>query len=357
MPDSTSSRIVVTAVGAFTPVGANAQQTVTAIKAGVAAFSEYQYLYCTPPDPGWDDDLPMYVAAVPAIDSSVSGLERFIQLAIPSLTEVLDKAQLKRQSLASTGMFFALPQFNEATLKLGLEKEWLLRLCQRTGLSLKIAAAETEGRVGVFSQISRAIPLLQTGELEQCIVGGVDTHLIMEHLESLDECWRLKSARNIDGFIPGEAAVTLMLETEDNAKGRGVKPLAIINAIGSGQEPEIFPSEKASTGQGLTAAVRSALIAYPADHSIDKVYCDFNGESYYAFELGLIKSRLGTVFAKADELCHPADCCGDVGAASGGLLMACAINDFLNKPKKNQSALLWTSIDNGKRMALSLESV
>jgi hypothetical protein len=67
-------------------------------------------------------------------------------------------------------------------------------------------------------------------------------------------------------------------------------------------------------------------------------------------------SRLESVFAQAGELCHPADCCGDVGSASGGLLMACAINDFLKQPNKTQHALLWTSTDNGKRMALHMES-
>lgn len=357
MSDSTQGRIVVTAIGAFSPLGGNAEQTAAAVKAGAAAISEYPFLYCTPHDPGWDEDLPMYVAAVPAIDAAVKGLERFSQLAIPALTEVLDKAKLKRQSLANTGLLLAIPQFSEVTLKLGLDKQWLPQLCRRMGLSLKIAKVEAEGRVGVFSQIASAIPLLQTGALEQCIVGGVDTHLIMEHLELLDEYWRLKSERNVDGFTPGEAAAMLMLETEAHALARGVKPLAVIGGLGSGQEPEIFSSEKVSTGQGLAAAMRSALATKPENHSVNKVYCDFNGESYYAFELGLMQSRLGPVFAKAGELSHPAECYGDAGAASGGLLAVCAISEFLQKPKKYQDAMLWTSTDNGKRMALVLESI
>jgi 3-oxoacyl-[acyl-carrier-protein] synthase I len=350
-------RIVVTAVGAFSPVGSNAEETTAAVKAGVVAFSEYQYLYCTPEDPGWDEDLPLYVAAVPAIDASVTGRERFTQLAIPALTEVLSKAKLNRQSLANTGVYIALPQLNEATIKLGLDKQWLPELCHRMGLSFKMATVVTEGRVGVFSHIAKVIPLLQSGTLEQCIVGGVDTHLIMEHLTLLDKYWRLKSSRNLDGFIPGEAAVMLMLETEEHAIARGIKPLAVVCAMGDGQEAEIFSSEKVSTANGLTAAIRTALATKPENHSVNKIYCDFNGESYYAFELGLVMSRLAPAFASAEELCHPADCYGDIGAASGGLLIACAINEFAKKTKKIEDALLWTSIDNGKRMALLLESI
>ncbi len=357
MPVSSQRRIVITAVGAFSPLGSNAAETTAAVNAGVAAFSEFPYLYCTPQDPGWDEDLPLYVAAVPAIDSSLTGRERFIQLAMPALAEVLGKATLNRRSLASTGLCIALPQLNEVTVKYDLEALFLPELCKRTGLSFKINSVNNEGRVGMFSQIAKAMPLLQSGTLEQCIVGGVDTHLLIDHLALLDEYWRLKSSRNVDGFIPGEAAVMLMLETEENASARGVQPLAIIHAVGAGEEPHIFSSEKVSTAKGLTAAVSAALAAKPENYSVNKAYCDFNGESYYAFEIGLVMSRLGSVFAEAGELCHPADCYGDVGAASGGLLVACAINEFMKKTKKKQDALLWTSIDNGKRMALLLESI
>lgn len=356
MLKSESARIVITAIGALSPVGGNTEQTTAAVRAGATAFSEYQYLYCTPQDPEWDEDLPMYVAAVPAIESSVTGIERFIQLSIPAINEVTAKAKLTRQSLARMGLFIALPQVNEATLKLRLEQLFLPTLSKRTGLKMKIVGVGIEGRVGVLSQMDKAIASLESGELDQCIVGGVDTHLMTEHLQLLDEFWRLKSERNVDGFIPGEAAVMLMLETEAHAKARGAPILAIINAIGIGDEPEIFASEKASTGTGLTAAINGAFAKKPADYQLKNIYCDFNGESYYAFELGLIMSRLGKRLAPTNGINHPAECYGDIGSASGGLLIACAIDNFRKNPKKLQEALIWTTNDSGKRTAVLLES-
>jgi 3-oxoacyl-[acyl-carrier-protein] synthase I len=237
-------RIVVTAVGALTPVGGNAEQTTAAINAGLVAFSEYPYLYCMPQDPEWDDDLPMYVARVPAIAASAKDLERFTQLAIPALAEALKKAQLSRQLLTSTGLLLALPQVSEATAKLDLHKLLLPQLCKRTGLSLKMVNAEMYGRTGIFSQLEKAISLLQTNQLKQCIIGGADTHLIEEHLFLLDKYWRLKSARNKDGFIPGEASIMLTIETEANALARGVTPIAIIHAVGEGHEEEMLSSNK-----------------------------------------------------------------------------------------------------------------
>jgi len=355
MSDSAQPRIVITAIGAISAIGGNAEQTTAGVKAAITAFSEYQYLYGTPKDPEWDNDLPLYVAAVPAVESYTAGLARFTELAIPPLTETITKAKLKRQSLASTGLFIALPQFNEATIKLGLDKLLLPQLLKRTGLQFNKAHIANEGRVGMFSLIAKAIPLLISGELNHCIVGGVDTHLITEHLALLDQHWRVKSARNIDGFIPGEAAAMFMLETEDHAKARGATPLAVLGNVGAGEEPEFFASEKVSTGHGLTYALNAAL-SERKDQPVNHAYCDFNGESYYAFELGLVMSRLGKVFSNIKNLCHPADCYGDAGSASGGLLVACATHEFLKHPTKEQRALLWTSIDNGKRMALTLES-
>jgi 3-oxoacyl-[acyl-carrier-protein] synthase-1 len=148
----------------------------------------------------------------------------------------------------------------------------------------------------------------------------------------------------------------LMLETEAHAKTRGARILAIINAIGTGDEPEAFVSEKASTGKGLTAAINGALAKKSADYQLENIYCDFNGESYYAFELGLIMSRLGKRLVPTHGINHPADCYGDVGSASGGLLIACAIDNFIKNPKISQDALIWTANDSGKRTALLLES-
>lgn len=356
MCKSDSARVVITAIGALTPLGGNAEQTTAAVQAGISAFSEHPLLYCTPKDPEWGDGLPMFVAAVPTIGSSEIGIERFVQLAIPAINEVMSKAKLTRHSLGRTGFFIALPQVNEANASLNLESLFLPMLFKRTGLKMKFAQVLNEGRVGVLSQITKAIALLESDDLDQCIIGGVDTHLLNEHLLLLDECWRLKSERNVDGFIPGEAAVMLMLETEAHARARGATPLAVINAIGTGVEPEAFASLKESTGTGLAAAINGALYEKPADFQIKNIYCDFNGESYYAFELGLILSRLGVRLVPSQAINHPAECYGDVGSASGGLLIACAIGRFLKIPMKSQEALIWTANDSGKRVALLLTS-
>ena len=52
---------------------------------------------------------------------------------------------------------------------------------------------------------------------------------------------------------------------------------------------------------------------------------------------------------------HPADCIGEVGAASGALLIACAAAALAKAPPGAAPALLWTAADTDHRMALTLE--
>ena len=53
---------------------------------------------------------------------------------------------------------------------------------------------------------------------------------------------------------------------------------------------------------------------------------------------------------------HEADCVGDVGATSGGLLAACAVQAFARDYAPARRALLWTSADDQARAAVCIET-
>lgn len=350
-----SNSIVITAIGAHTPVGANAEQTCAAIAAGINRISEHAYYECTPEDPEWDEPLPLYVADVPTIDPFVDGADRLIELALPALTEVMGKAKFKRRDLENCGLMLALPQADKTIQPMNLAANFVPALCRRTGLStFKLWKTSQAGHTGVFTLLQSAIQKLQAGDLNACLVGGVDSYLMEDRLNHFDTLWRLRSERNVDGFIPGEAAVLVLLETAAQAKARGARPLARLGPLGEGAEAEILSSKKQSTGQGLTTAITQALAA-PAAPGCDKVYCSMNGESYYAFEWGITLARLHESLQNVKELLHPADCVGDVGAATGALLMACAALGPAKPPKSAAFSLLWTASDTDHRMALTLQ--
>ncbi len=349
-------RIVITGIGAITPVGATAEQSCAAIAAGIMRFNEHAYYQCTPEDPEWDEPLPLFVSDVPVLDPFLDGAERLLQLALPALSEVMAKAKLKRRDLEHCGLMVSLPQADKAVNALNLPAKFVPALCKLTGLNtFKLWKTSQTGHTGVFTLIQSAMQKLKAGDVETCIVGGVESYLLEERLDTLDAAWRLRSGRTVDGFIPGEAAVMLLLETAAHAKARGAPILATLGPLGAATEPETIHSQKNSTGEGLSQAIENALQASTAGPGLDTVYGSLNGESYYAFEWGVTLTRLNAVLAALKPLIHPADAIGDTGAATGGLLLALATEAFKKHPAPSATSLLWTSADNGHRMALTLQ--
>lgn len=336
------------------PVGPNAEQSVAAIKAGISRISEHAYYTCTPDDPEWDEELPLFVSDVPIIDPFLDGEERLIQLALPALTELMEKASFKREYLADTGFMLSLPQADEAINNSGISEKVLPELFKRSGLStFKLWKQSQQGQTGAFSLLRSAADKLINQDIKYCVVGGVDSYLLESRLDHLDQSWRIRTDRNVDGFIPGEGAVMLLLETEQSAKQRNMPILARLGNIGEGVEPESIDSKKNSTGKGLTDAVMSA-VGTNGSQPYHDVYCSLNGESYYAFEWGLTMTRLSNIFSNMKNLYHPAEYCGDTGAVTGALLIMNAIHNLNSDENTIPQSLLWTSSDNGNRMALTL---
>lgn len=147
-----NAQIVITAIGAITPVGSNTLQSCAAIHAGMSRFVEHAYYQCTPEDPEWDDTLPLYASDVPLLDPSVDGIERLLQLAMPALTELMSKTKLKRAELEHCGLMLALPQADTAINAMKLSAHFVPELCKRAGLStFKLWKTNQTGHTGVFS--------------------------------------------------------------------------------------------------------------------------------------------------------------------------------------------------------------
>lgn len=352
---SSGSEVVITAAGALTPLGANLAQTCASVRSGFAAFSEHAYIQCSPKNPETEADLPLFVAAVPSIEPDIGQMERLIQLLLPAITEMLETSGLTRKQFANTALLIALPQPDTVIKGYQLEGRLALELGRRSGLGVsKFIKTNNIGQSGIFALLKDASDALLNGSVNQCIVVGVDSYLIPERIELLDKLWRIKSDRNVDGFIPGEAAVALLVETSRSAEERGVQPLAVIQSLGFDVELSSFASGKFSGGTGLTKAISDA-VGVSSDINIwTWVLAGLNGESYFFHEWGLARGRLDQIFSNLENLSHPADCYGDVGSATGGLLIACVIEAFRNGYNLDDRALLWTSSEHGQCAALAL---
>ncbi|MDQ3001371.1 MAG: hypothetical protein M3Y08_08930 [Fibrobacterota bacterium] len=374
MSELASTALCVTAVEAVTPLGFDAQQTCAAIRAGVNRFADHPFLVSMVTDPEIEEGEPLVASLLSELDPDTEGSDRLLELALPAFKGLLAKAGFKRADLAKGGLLLSLPlpfggpvatkdpkapTSPKAPKVPDAGPDPLTPLKDRLGLkSLKLKKSCRLGHTGMASCILEASKLLTSAEIEFCIVGGIESYHETETLEALDGGFRLKSARAVDGFIPGEGAVFLLLETAGKAAARKAKPLGVLSEFGFGKETRNYASDLMSSGDGLRQALQPALARPPKAGSPGRwVLCDMNGESYRASEWGIVRTRLGEKIEPVVELTHPADCLGDMGAASTGVLIAYALHAFHRGYAPAPEALIWNASDDGARSAMVLSPV
>lgn len=69
-----------------------------------------------------------------------------------------------------------------------------------------LCATVQQGHDGFIGLLPTARKLLEAGEVDLCLVGGVDSAIDLEYLDWLDACDRLKSRQHPFGSMPGEGA-------------------------------------------------------------------------------------------------------------------------------------------------------
>ena len=157
---------------------------------------------------------------------------------------------------------------------------------------------------------------------------------------------RLKGSDAPCGVIPGEGAGFLLLCTDSAQRQTATPSLGTIPAAAQAVEPSPWYSERATLGQGLTQAITSAFEASGVpDLKADAVWSDLNGESWRADEWSYAYLRTEEHHGEPLRIRHPADCWGDVGAASGPMLVAMAALEVMHPRRDFETALVFTSAD------------
>ena len=124
--------------------------------------------------------------------------------------------------------------------------------------------------------------------------------------------------------------------------------------MGLGFEENRIRTPTVCVGDGLTAAFREGLGALPAGAKITDVYCDMNGEPYRADEYGFACLRTKDRFVSASDFVAPADCWGDVSAASAPLGLVLSAVASAKGYAGGPYAFLWASSESGERGAALL---
>ena len=343
-----SQDLVIVGCGARTPLGFDLPSSAAAVHAGISAIAAHPFLFDRFGDP-------MRVARDMGMDPRLTGIERLSSLAVPAA----------REALAPLAGGLLMPRVS-------------IVLCvgeQRPGQKTDMGVALTDalcgalpsamhigqrlqwmgGHAGGILALETARRLLAEGDTDLVLAGGVDSYLAQDTLEWLDDNEQLHSDGNIYGFSPGEAAGFLLLTTTETARRLHLTPRLSLVAVGSGIEKNLIKTEDICLGEGLAAAMLAAAEPLSgAAHDalrIDRVICDMNGERYRGNEYGFAILRARGMFKDPAAFEAPADCWGDVGAASGPLYIGLVAQAHERGHDRGPLSLVWASSEGGRRAA------
>jgi 3-oxoacyl-[acyl-carrier-protein] synthase I len=347
-----TSSISITGVGARTPLGLQAAPAAAAVRAGVVALGRHPFMV-----DGVGDLMPGVLD--PQLDPGLSGPERLLALAESALREALVPLSAGRVAWPRLPVYLGLPELRPGfttkcaeTVRAGLARF--------EGLPAELSSVTilTEGHAAGLSALAMAKGQLQQGAFEACLVGGVDSYFHPDTMEWLDSNRQLVGSVSRSGFIPGEGAGFCLLLTDPARHRLGLKALARILSVAVGRETKLIKTTDMCFGEGLTATVRDAVRGLrPPSERINQIICDINGERYRGEEWGFVCLRLSEYFDDPTAYLSPAECWGDVGAASGALFAMLACQAAARGYAKGPRTLLWASSERGQRSAAVLEAI
>jgi len=344
--DRQPCQIVITGVGMVTSIGYSASVAANSVRAGIQRFVEMEETSDREGEPVVGAPVALLVDhAAPQIEMMTMAASEAFETAFPKS----ETAPPPVWACITTASFWRSDDHP-------LGRFPLERVQESIGHVPITPPGEVRagGHATVLGAVADAIQLLSRHSVAACLVGGVDSLIQIERLTWLDEQSRLKASYNPHGLIPGEAAAFLVLEREADARRRGAACWASVGNVGLAKEENAIGSDSPCLGAGLSQAITEATVGHSAQiQPLLGVVCDLNGEPYRANEWGIARSR-ALRWAREVEVLHPADCLGDVGAATGAVLLGLASVGLKRDYVPTSQLLLWAGSDDGRRAAVML---
>jgi 3-oxoacyl-[acyl-carrier-protein] synthase-1 len=341
-----STGFFILGVGARTPIGLDAPSSAAAQRAGISGAVEHPFLVDCVGDP-------VTGALDTQLDARLFGAARLVALAEPAIREACACVGSVAAESARIPLFLGLPE-----LRPGFTQNDVESICGELKNvhcpPLRIAGVQcfNQGHASGFVALAAAINRLKAQEADICLVGGVDSYFHPETLEWLDSNLQLQGSVSRSSFVPGEGAGFLLLSAAAEFAGVRKPAAAVITEPALGCEANLIKTSKVCVGSGLSDVISNALLVLsPQADKVQNIICDINGERYRAEEWGFASLRLSRHFRDPTAYWAPADCWGDMGAASAPLFAMLACQAAQRGYAEGGFSLIWVSSECGVRAA------
>lgn len=344
--------VYIVSTGARTPLGFEAASSAAAVRGAVCAVRDHPFLVDQIGDP-------MQGALDADLDPRIMGPDRMVVLARSALSEVCAPLEAVGIAQRALPIFLALPEYRPGFDDRDAER---IRdgIASTSDLPIDVSGVYVmpKGHAAGLAVISEAIRQIEAGACDTCVIGGVESYFQADTMEWLDENLQLAGAVSRSGFVPGEGAGFCLLMSGEACSRHGLPRIARIRSASTGRETNLIKTSARCLGKGLTEVVQAAISTAGEDTpTINAVICDVNGERYRAEEWAFVCLRLSRYFDDPSAYDSPADCWGDVGAASGPLFTMLACRAIARGYAKGRNSLIWASSEGGLRGAAILEAL
>jgi len=347
-------QIVVTSIEVKTPLAARLNVNAAALRAGISAYAEFPDYYPLLADEE-ADSYPAIAVFDPEIDEY--GWKRLMHITEKAFLSFVGETGFDRKKYQQAAIWFALPYSDNAVQNLGIQQHFLPHLIERFSMPSECEITGFQlGATGVGYLVNQARRALDCGRFKFVIIVAVDSYLLDGRISMYDQQWRLKSDRNPTGFVPGEGIGIMLMETASSAMQRTCTPLFQISGVGLSQEFNPITSDKSSSGTGLSQAIEIALEAV-IEQPVKYLFSDLNGESYRAFEWGVVSTRLAQYFDQKLEHIYPAEAFGELGSVAMMMSLGCFSEALKGEYAPDSNALIFVASDSGQRAALYVSQI
>lgn len=340
-----SMALAVQGVGLVTSVGGSAPASCAAFRAKVSNPSETRFT---------DDSGQWIVAHQVGLGRPWRGLTKLARMAAQAIEEALQS--LPREQWARLPMVLCVAEPDRPGRLAGLDEELAGMIEEIVGVRFDPAHSGlvAHGRVGLAVALNGARRLLASAAHRAVLIVAADSLIGGVTLAAYEREGRLLTEKNSNGFMPGEGAGALLLRAGD--AGDVSQCRLAITGLGFAHEAAQVASEEPLRGEGLACAIRAALTdAGVAMHDLDYRIADLSGEHYYFKESSLALSRTLRRHKESFDLWHPAECAGELGAASGVAMVALAEAACAKGYTPGPRILAHWANDNGHRAAATLQ--
>ncbi|MFE8605120.1 hypothetical protein [Archangium violaceum] len=211
------------------------------------------------------------------------------------------------------------------------------------------------GEAGFIQILQEATRQLESGTVDRCIIGGVDSFVEPQVTWALNSLRLLKTPSNPVGVLPGEAAAFAVLEPLSAAARRGAHIEALLEAPTLQAEPFHRRSGKPPLGRALTQCILATLETLEDRGAHTGLMIGaLNGDAYRAQDWGYALVQFRRLQGLPEW--YPAASFGELGAASGPVGLCMAIRGFARGYCKTDNVLVWTLGDDGSRGSFYLRS-